>query len=571
MAATATASLPANIMAPVSPLESAKPSPLAALKAASDEGVAALKEKGAAIQGQAAEVERQQSAVKQFGIDNPFPKPDVKPFTEKPPENDPLKSFGSWASALGILAGAITQRGMASSLNASAAAMNAIRDNDMLAYQEAKDSWKVNTDLAIKQADWEAKGYQNAFSLLETDFALGTQKAQLVAAQADNKAMLAALEKGDIKTAIDIQQGLDKFSAEGPKRTWDMMTFSTANEAVHSMTQDFIKTNPGATPEQVAMAKQGFIQRVDQEMQTLTPTQTADRSRYEAAMKLAHELDASIPPETPPAQRAALQVTNLKTAFDKAGIVAGGGSTSLMNMTMLGIKAKADALRDDARATLTGTALDRKLLEIDRAQQEELSQLSRASDARGGATARKEANAIENADTHLELLDYYLNEDDAAVGALAQASALGQEIVEQLGPLDLTGDKLKDKALRAERIAQLTAMTLPFLSQAYGGSSQWSKDRRLLMETMLDPADILAYPAKAKQQVKNLRASIAVIKKTQERSGVRRMSGFGGLSTDGAEPKGDSYDTPEQLKKAVAEGLDRAEGERIAREKGWIK
>ena len=89
--------------------------------------------------------------------------PELRPFGEKPPEADPLKAFGSWAVALGILGGALTRTPLTTALNAAGGAMEAIRKNDLDMYEKRRQEWKDATDLAVKNADLQMKAYDVAF------------------------------------------------------------------------------------------------------------------------------------------------------------------------------------------------------------------------------------------------------------------------------------------------------------------------------------------------------------------------------------------------------------------------
>ena len=136
-----------------------------------------------------------------FYRDNPLPKqPDLAPFTQKMPEADPMRQFGSLASGLAILAGSLTRTPLTTALNASAEAMKAIRTGDLMAYQDAKDRWKDNTDLAIKNAEWAQKGYDNAFALMKEKHAEGWAALQAVAALDGN---VAALNQQDVRLAME--------------------------------------------------------------------------------------------------------------------------------------------------------------------------------------------------------------------------------------------------------------------------------------------------------------------------------------------------------------------------------
>lgn len=230
MSDTASATLPAGMLAPVSGSTSDFNTIKSGMQAASKDAQAAGKEKDTAIKAERDELQGERQALRDFEQQHPFPHPDIKPWTEKPPENNPMQRFGSWASVVGILAGALTKTPLTSSLNASAAAMNAFRKNDMDAYEEAKTAWKENTDIAIKNAEWETKGYQNAFELMKTDQALGQAAAQTIAATAENHAAMAAIKSGDLKTLWSITEGMQRLAGEGQERSQRMEEFATKME-----------------------------------------------------------------------------------------------------------------------------------------------------------------------------------------------------------------------------------------------------------------------------------------------------------------------------------------------------
>ena len=92
-----------------------------------------------------------QAAMAKFEAEHPEPKPvHLEAWTKKPPEPDPVRQFGSVASGLARLAGALTRTPLTTALNASAEAMKAMRTNDLRAYEDAKSTWKENADIALK-------------------------------------------------------------------------------------------------------------------------------------------------------------------------------------------------------------------------------------------------------------------------------------------------------------------------------------------------------------------------------------------------------------------------------------
>lgn len=227
------------------------------LEAAQKDTEAATQKQVEAGKGVVTEMQRQQQQTKDFSKEHPIPTTHLEPWTQKEPQSNPMSAFGSWASAFGIIAGAVTKTGLASSLNASAAAINAIHQNDLAAYKDAREAWKDNTEIAIKNAEWEHKSYQEAFELMKTDQAAGLALAQAVATQAGNDAMLAKLKEGNIKDAWEMAKGMGDFAMQG-------MEHMASVEKLGQQMQDYMERrdiwnqwkakNPNATPQEQAQA-----------------------------------------------------------------------------------------------------------------------------------------------------------------------------------------------------------------------------------------------------------------------------------------------------------------------------
>jgi hypothetical protein len=125
----------------------------------------------------------------QFDKDNPLPKAaKLEPWTQKLPEPDPAKSFGSWASVFGVLAGSLSRQPLTAALNASGMAMQAMRANDIKAYEDAKQTWKDNLDITLKNSEQEYKAYEAAFKKRQSNWAEGDADFRTAAAAAHNVA-----------------------------------------------------------------------------------------------------------------------------------------------------------------------------------------------------------------------------------------------------------------------------------------------------------------------------------------------------------------------------------------------
>lgn len=135
---------------------------------------------------------------------------DVRPWNAeaewKDRNSDPLERFGSLASVVGILGAAFTHQPLTNSLNASAAAMEAIKAGDAESYKRAHEAWKDNSELVIKRAQMMHQHYQDAVELMKTDMVAGEAKMRVVANQFGDKQALFLTEHGmnaDLMTLIE--------------------------------------------------------------------------------------------------------------------------------------------------------------------------------------------------------------------------------------------------------------------------------------------------------------------------------------------------------------------------------
>ncbi len=125
---------------------------------------------------------------------------DVKPWDAKVERakyrSDPIADFGSFASVFAIAASAFTKQPMANALNASAAAMNAVRERNDEEYKYAYQAWKDNTDLAVKRGNMMHQQYSDALSLFNTDVSLGDAKMKQLAVKFGDQQALTMMEHG---------------------------------------------------------------------------------------------------------------------------------------------------------------------------------------------------------------------------------------------------------------------------------------------------------------------------------------------------------------------------------------
>jgi hypothetical protein len=147
-------------------------------------------------------VERQVS--KDFPERPPPPKPPQLKQFQPPPQRGALDSFGNFATALGALAGLLTRQPLTASLNAASAAMKALKQNDIAAYEQAWEQYKQQQDYAFKMAAYENERYKTYLEdkNMMTNEILGGLGIESSILRDEN--MRRATETGDLATAADI-------------------------------------------------------------------------------------------------------------------------------------------------------------------------------------------------------------------------------------------------------------------------------------------------------------------------------------------------------------------------------
>jgi hypothetical protein len=117
----------------------------------------------------------------------------------------PFESFGSIGSIFGIMASMFTKQPMTSALNASAAAMNAIKQRDTEGYRNAYQAWKDNTELAIKRFDLEKQIAEETNKLFDTDVNKWAEKKAGDAARFNNKWKQVYIDNGLWGELLDVE------------------------------------------------------------------------------------------------------------------------------------------------------------------------------------------------------------------------------------------------------------------------------------------------------------------------------------------------------------------------------
>lgn len=116
-----------------------------------------------------------------------------------PPKNDPLKQFGSVASAFAAIAGLLTRQPLVASMNGIASAMMSGRQADLEEYDRQMVEWKTNMNAAIRQQEYQNRIYHDI--LQQRNTTINQKLAQFKAASTlfrDSVAQAAA-ERADMR------------------------------------------------------------------------------------------------------------------------------------------------------------------------------------------------------------------------------------------------------------------------------------------------------------------------------------------------------------------------------------
>jgi hypothetical protein len=129
-------------------------------------------------------------------------------------QTDPIAAFGSFGSVFGILASAFTHAPLESALNASAAAINAIKQGNAQDYDRAHKAWEENTKLALDKHKIQHEAYTDAITLLKTNMAAGEAKMRVLAARFGDQKTLMMLDNGMSKEVIELQAARQKLALQ---------------------------------------------------------------------------------------------------------------------------------------------------------------------------------------------------------------------------------------------------------------------------------------------------------------------------------------------------------------------
>jgi hypothetical protein len=181
----------------------------------------------------------------------------------QPKSTQPIEEWGSSAMWIAALGGLLTRQPLTNSLNAAAGVMNAFRSMDSAAAQQAYDTWKVESDNALKmfefsnkalmdELDISEKSQQDAFrnyqvtaktlgdnaALHARDFMSAMRLMEVREAHADRMRTAGMLAGPRAEKAILDLKALDAVKAlQAARATGDQGKITAATQAFHDATE----------------------------------------------------------------------------------------------------------------------------------------------------------------------------------------------------------------------------------------------------------------------------------------------------------------------------------------------
>ncbi len=151
---------------------------------------------------------------------------DLKPWnpqTMAPQGTSLWEKLGSPGFIFAMLGSSFSAMPMDAAMNSGAAAINAINQGEMDAYNRAFDEWKVNSNLAIQRHNLEQSEFEDIAKIGDRKDASYRSKLEMLALKYNDESTLALLHAGMDKEAMDAREARNKAMEEYTKVVPAMM------------------------------------------------------------------------------------------------------------------------------------------------------------------------------------------------------------------------------------------------------------------------------------------------------------------------------------------------------------
>jgi hypothetical protein len=133
--------------------------------------------------------------------------PALRPWTQKPPQPDPIGGLASLGSIFAAFASAFSHTPAIAAMNGMASAIDARNEGNQKQYDEAFQAYKYNAQLALDRNELQQKAYDAAWARVKEDPELGLAQLRSVAQIYGDEQTLLTLESGNLENADKINTG----------------------------------------------------------------------------------------------------------------------------------------------------------------------------------------------------------------------------------------------------------------------------------------------------------------------------------------------------------------------------
>lgn len=178
--------------------------------------------------------------------------PALQPWTQKPPQADPISGLASLGSVFAALASAFSHTPGIAAMNGMAAAITARDEGNQKQYDEAFRAYQYNAQLALDRNAQQQHAYDAAWARVKENPELGIAELKSVAQIYDDQQTLLLAESGNLEKADEInrsrQEAANKWAIETSKldeiNKFGPAAGSEDAKEVEARTRELLALNP---------------------------------------------------------------------------------------------------------------------------------------------------------------------------------------------------------------------------------------------------------------------------------------------------------------------------------------
>lgn len=173
-----------------------------------------------------------------------------KPF-KAPQAEDPLKSYGATMAGLMGIASFFTHSSMVGAMDAATASINAARQGNTEAYNQAFTEWKNNNEIMQKKLAWETDAWSTIGKMAETDYNAALGHAQALSSQTKDATATAMIRAGMFDKLLDVKKTQADMGRAADEHSQSMIEQGEKVVQFNNY-KDWVKSNPNASPQEKA-------------------------------------------------------------------------------------------------------------------------------------------------------------------------------------------------------------------------------------------------------------------------------------------------------------------------------